>query len=193
MQRLERIESMLEGDPGGVAARPAPAPLRRCVDPEHGSRRGSTGRGGGPWSRRRRSIDLERVKELWPAVVDQLRDSGQELLSSLLEVARPVAVDADEHVVKVGFPPANAFNKRKAEAADARDRFTEAVLSIVGERLRPVFVLLDGDEAEAATAPGMSEDEVFERFKAEFDAEEVVETEPKSETETQPEPKEATG
>ena len=195
MQRLERLESMLEGDPGGVAASPAPA-APQVVEPEPpdpepapAEETPAEAEGPGPAA----VIDLERVKELWPAVVDQLRDSGQELLSSLLEVARPVEVDASEHVVKVGFPPANAFNKRKAEAADARDRFTEAVLSIVGERLRPVFVLLDGDEAEEATAPGMSEDEVFEHFKAEFDAEEVVEPEPKAQTETEPEPKEATG
>jgi hypothetical protein len=134
------------------------------------------------------TIDLERIKELWPAVVDQLRDSGQELLSSLLEVARPVAVDAEAAVVKVGFPPANAFNKRKAEAAEARDRFADAVKTIAGERLRPVFVLLEGDDAAEPDGPSLSDDEVFETFKAEFDAEEV-EPEPKPEQE----PKEATG
>ena len=55
-----------------------------------------------------------------------------------------MAVDVEDGVLKIGFPPATAFNKRKAETADARDRFSEAVRSIVGERLRPVFVLLDG-------------------------------------------------
>jgi hypothetical protein len=117
-------------------------------------------------------VDLEKLRELWPAVVDSLRDSGQELLSTLLEAARPVAVDVEEAVLKVGFPPAAAFNKRKAEATDARDRFTEAVRSIVGERLRPVFVLLEGEEQTPGTVE-LTPDELIERFKSEFDAEEI--------------------
>ncbi len=204
MQRLERIEAMLEsGQPGGPESARVESgpPVEQGPEPSAAEGPASAvARGSDPVSEAEAgpvaavadAIDLERFKELWPAVVDQLRDSGQELLSSLLEVARPVGVDAEDHVVKVGFPPANAFNKRKAEAADARDRFTEAVRSIVGERLRPVFVLLEGDEAEEAVGPGMSEDEVFERFKAEFDGEEEV-VEPEADTASEPEPKEATG
>ncbi len=83
---------------------------------------------------------------LWPAVIDQLRQGGSELLSHVLATARPVAVDIEEAVLEVGFPPSAAFNKRKAEASEARDRFAEAVKTIVGERLRPVYVLLDADD-----------------------------------------------
>jgi hypothetical protein len=118
-------------------------------------------------------VDLERVRDVWPAVVDQLRDSGQELLSTVLAAARPVAVEAGG-VLKIGFPSGAAFNKRKAEAGEARDRVAEAVRDIVGERLRPAFVLLEGDEAgkDDAESP-LSEEELLERFKSEFDAEEV--------------------
>ena len=73
----------------------------------------------------------------------------------------------------MGFPVGAGFNKRKAEAADARDRLAEAVQTIVGERLKPVYVLLEGEEAEeAAAAEGLSPDELFEQFKSAFDAEE---------------------
>ena len=67
----------------------------------------------------------------------------------MLGAARPVAVNVEEAVLEVGFPASAAFNKRKAEATEARDRFADAVKTIVGERLRPVYVLLEGDEAEA--------------------------------------------
>ena len=116
-------------------------------------------------------IDLERVLRVWPAVLDQVRQSGSAMLSALFEGARPVAVDSEEGVLRIGFPAGSTFNKRKAEAAEHRERFTEALRTIVGERLRPVYVLLDG---EAGTTEGqLDEEELLEKIKSEFDAEEV--------------------
>jgi hypothetical protein len=118
-------------------------------------------------------LDFERISGLWPAVLDQVRESGSELLSTVFAAARPVAVDVEQAVLKVGFPASAAFNKRKAEAQDARERFAEAVRTIVGERLRPVYVMLDGDEDAGDDAePQLSEEELIERLKSEFDAEE---------------------
>ena len=126
-------------------------------------------------------VDLDRVVELWPAVVDQVRESGSELLSTVIAAARPVAVETDgaAPALKVGFPPSAAFNKRKAEAQDARERLAEAVSTIVGERLRPVYVLLDAEEAADVIGADeqLSEDELIARLKAEFDAEEFDEAE----------------
>ena len=75
-----------------------------------------------------------------------------------------------DDILKLGFPPSAAFNKRKAEAQDARDRFAEAVRTIVGERLRPVYVLLDREPDPTAV---LSDEELIDRLKAEFDAEEL--------------------
>jgi DNA polymerase III subunit gamma/tau len=123
-------------------------------------------------------LDLERISGLWPAVIDQVRESGSELLSTVFAPARPVAVDLDQAVLKVGFPPSAAFNKRKAEAPEARDRFAEALRTIVGESLRPVYVLLDGEpEVAAEGEQPLSEDELIARLKSEFDAEEFEEAE----------------
>jgi hypothetical protein len=119
-------------------------------------------------------IDLERVVGLWPAVIEQVRESGSGLLSQILTAARPVAVNVEEAVVEVGFPASAAFNKRKAEATDARDRIAEAVKTIVGERLRPVYVLLESDEAAAEPESKLSEDELVELMRTEFDAEEYL-------------------
>ncbi len=120
------------------------------------------------------NLDLDKVLGLWPAVIDQVRAGGSELLSHFLAAARPVAVDVEKAVLEVGFPPSAAFNKRKAEAGEARDRFADAVRTIVGERLRPEFVLLDGEDAEAAAEAGLSEDELVELMRNEFDAEEYA-------------------
>ncbi len=124
-------------------------------------------------------MNLERIGGLWPAVLDQMRDSGSELLSTVFSVARPVSVDVERRVLEVGFPPSAAFNKRKAEAQEAREQFAEAVMTIVGERIRPTFVLLDGDDEEedAGAEPRFTEDELVERLKSEFDAEEFEEAE----------------
>ncbi len=108
---------------------------------------------GRPADRAAPTVDLERVRELWPGVLDSLRDSGQELLSTVLEAARPVAVDAEEGLLEVGFPESAAFNKRKAEAKDARELVARAVERILGVRLRLGFVLLDGDVVDDETAP----------------------------------------
>ena len=123
-------------------------------------------------------LDLERINALWPAVLDQMRDTGLELLSAVFSAARPVAVDLEQRLLEVGFPPSAAFNKRKAEAQDARERFTDAVATILGERLRPVYVLLEGDpNGEADAEQQLSEEELIEHLKAEFDAEEFKEAE----------------
>ena len=121
-------------------------------------------------------VDFERVVSLWPAVVDEVRESGSELLSAVFAAARPVAVEAQVSgpALKVGFPPSAAFNKRKAEAQDARERLADAVQTIVGERLRPVYVLLDAEEAADVVdgEEALSEEELIARLKSEFDAEE---------------------
>ena len=53
--------------------------------------------------------------------MDQVREQGSELLSHALSVARPIAVDVEQAVLQVGFPVSAGFNKRKAEAGDARE------------------------------------------------------------------------
>jgi DNA polymerase-3 subunit gamma/tau len=117
-------------------------------------------------------IDLERVLRVWPAVIDQVRQSGSAMLSALFEGARPIAVDSEEGILRIGFPAGSTFNKRKAEAAEHRERFTEALRTTVGERLRPVYVLLDGESAPEPEEQ-IDEEELLERIKSEFDAEEV--------------------
>ena len=50
-------------------------------------------------------------------------------------------------MLQVGFPASAGFNKRKAEAGDARTKVADAVKTIVGERLTRLR-LLEGEESE---------------------------------------------
>ncbi len=119
-------------------------------------------------------MELEDLVRLWPAVVDAVKEGGSGLLGQILSSARPVAVDVDEGTVEVGFPASAAFNKRKAEAKEARERVADAVRTIVGERLRPAYVLLEDDAVATPAEGGLSEDELIELMRTEFDAEEYV-------------------
>jgi DNA polymerase-3 subunit gamma/tau len=203
-ERIERLERRIGGggvpaEPGEATAAPvtpldpeeiearavaddagAETPGRRGVEPG-GDAGGTTAQtatsaalGEGSDPERDDALDLERIIGLWPAVVNQVRESGSELLSTVYAAARPLAVDAERAVLEVGFPPSAAFNKRKAEAQGNRERFAEAVRTIVGQSLRPVYVLLDTEGGDAGNGedPGLSEDELIARIKSEFDAEE---------------------
>ncbi len=174
-QRLERLERAVRaGDVGGGSGTGPGEPGQRQTAHAPSSTL-TVSRGESQTPRSDDATDLEKLQSLWSAIVEQVRESGSELLSHVLEAARPVAVDLQERVLTVGFPASAAFNKRKAESAEARDRFAEALRAIVGERLRPVYVLLDGEDegSVAADEPTLSEEEVIAMLRDELGAEEV--------------------
>lgn len=126
------------------------------------------------------SVELDKVVRMWPAVVEHVRESGSEVLSTYVESAKVLAVDAEKAVLSIGFPAGAAFNKRKAEAKENVDRIAESLSAIVGMRLRPVYELLEsepdpeGDAAPAAEPDPMAEDEIIDLIKTKFDAREVT-------------------
>jgi DNA polymerase-3 subunit gamma/tau len=129
---------------------------------------------------------LERVKELWPGVLEQMRQDGAGMLSAVVGIAKPVAVDEAASSVTIAFPPGSAFNRRKADDKDNRELVAKAILAVLGSPLRHDYTMLEEEpepepatptatgEVEAATG----ENELVERFIAEFDAEVVIDDEP---------------
>jgi hypothetical protein len=119
---------------------------------------------------------MEQVVKVWPAVLDQLMQTAP-ALAATFEGARPVAFDAAEGSVTVGFPVDHTFNKRKAEAPDKREQLTEALEIVLGQKLRPAYAVFDGEqappEAEAEQDGGVDHEALVEKIKSEFDAEEV--------------------
>jgi DNA polymerase-3 subunit gamma/tau len=120
-------------------------------------------------------LGLEQVTKVWPAVLDQLLQTAP-ALAATFEGARPVAVDTDERTVTIGFPADHTFNKRKAEAPDKRDQMAAALEAVLGQKLRPIYAVLDGEEAAPETETedgGVDHEALVEKIKSEFDAKEV--------------------
>ncbi len=119
-------------------------------------------------------LDLEQIVNTWPAVLDKLRETSP-ALAATFDGARPVSLD--EGALEVGFPAELTFNKRKAETPEKRELMADAIEDVLGERLRPTYVLLDGGAApveEAKASEGeIDHDAMVEKLKSEFDAEEV--------------------
>jgi hypothetical protein len=79
-------------------------------------------------------------------------------------------------MLRIGFPASAKFNKKKAEAKGNVERMTEAITVIVGQPMRPAYELIESDEQEATPAESteMTEDEMVDLIKDNFDASEVV-------------------
>ncbi len=169
LRRIERLEQRLGADRGAP-----PAPAQGASEPPAENRDPEPEELANPSPTEAEPVDLERIHRLWPAVLDQLRQAGAPALAALFEGASPVGVDREEATLTVGFPTSATFNKRKAEAPEKRQQLGEALLAVTAERLRPLYVVLNAEAAEAAAGEErIDEDQLLEHLKSEFDAEEV--------------------
>ncbi len=97
------------------------------------------------------------------------RPEENEVLSHALAAAAPIALDRDR--LTIAFPPGASFVKKKAEKG--RDLVANAVRGITGQSLA-----LDFELSEVAVTAGpatLDRDQLIERLRAEFGAEEVFE------------------
>jgi hypothetical protein len=117
---------------------------------------------------------FDEVVRTWPAVLDKLRETSP-ALAATFDGARPVSLD--DEGLRVGFPGELTFNKRKAETPEKRELMADVIEDVLGERLRPTYVLLDGEAAPTeeakASVDEIDHDALVEKLKSEFDAEEV--------------------
>jgi len=124
------------------------------------------------------ALDLAGLRELWPAVVDAIRAENA-LLGAALEKAQPIEVRDGE--ATFAFAREESFFKGTAERDEHRQRVAETVRSLAGTALRPRYELRDvapGETAPAAAAvAGPTDEELVDRFVAEFDAEELIDDE----------------
>jgi DNA polymerase-3 subunit gamma/tau len=116
------------------------------------------------------SIELGQIVSLWPAVAQAVGEENG-MLSAALSAATPTALEADR--LTIAFPSDAAFVKKKAE--QGRDIVAGAVRGMTGQALSLKFELSDS----VAPPPGpatLDHDQLIERLRAEFGAEEVFET-----------------
>ena len=121
-------------------------------------------------------LDLERLTQVWPAVLDAIRAAGSGPTASYFEGSRPTAIQPGK--IEIGFPPEASFNRRNAEKPERKALLVEALLSVTGEKLAVAFGDLESQpESPAGTppsAPRVDEEEFVQRVKSEFNAEEVI-------------------
>jgi len=197
LRRIEKLEQrdggsqaagpVAAGDPpppavakassGAVPPTPPPAAEEPPVDaqgPEASNEKDADDPSAGAGDPDASDLSLEQIVRVWPSVLDQLLQTAP-ALAATFEGARPVGFE--DGSVTIGFPADHTFNKRKAEAPDKREQMAAALETVLGERLRPVYAVLD---EKAASAPedggesgGMDHAALVEKIKSEFDAEEV--------------------
>jgi DNA polymerase-3 subunit gamma/tau len=111
-------------------------------------------------------LELEQVKALWPAVADAVGEENG-MLGAAIGAAQPAAIEGD--LLTVAFPADAAFVKKKAEAN--RELLANAVRGLTGHSLSLAFELSD-DWAAGAQAT-LDHEQLIERLRAEFGAEEI--------------------
>jgi DNA polymerase III subunit gamma/tau len=176
MFRIEQLEARLGGtaEPAvparesAEAAPPTPAPARSAgggsvaavaTDPKAEADPVPVG-----------AVDLEQLQAIWPAVAEAVTEENG-MLGAALGAARPMVIEGDR--VTVAFPPDAAFVKKKAEAN--RDLVARALRGLTGHTLGVVYELRE--DALPAGPALLGEEELIERLRAEFAAEEVFEEE----------------
>jgi hypothetical protein len=171
MFRIDQLETAA----GGAPAEPPPAPAQRPApkgsaavavqaEPQPESHTQPVG-----------SLELEQIVGLWPAIAEAVGEENG-MLGAALSAATPLEVAADR--LTIAFPTDAAFVKKKAEKG--RDLVANAVRGMTGQPLTLVFELSD-DAMPAAGPATLDHDQLIERLRAEFGAEEVFETMPDEE------------
>jgi DNA polymerase-3 subunit gamma/tau len=185
MFRIDQLEGALGKTDGGAAPAadsdaPASAPARASSAPAASPARASSARAtasaAAPAAAPRAeaspqpvgSVELDQIVTLWPAVAEAVAEENG-MLSAALSAATPTALEADR--LTVAFPADAAFVKKKAE--QGRDLVANAVRGITGQPLVLAFEL--SDVAPAAGPATLDHDQLIERLRAEFAAEEVFE------------------
>ncbi len=174
MFRIEQLEARLGQASEEVPETPVPAPSPAVSSPQRGGR--------GPSAavavdveeqvapRAVGSIELEQIQTVWPAVADAVCEENQ-MLGAALSAARPVSLEGAR--LAVAFPTDASFVKKKAEAN--RDLVQRALRGLTGQSLTVAYELRE--DAAAGGPVLLGEEELIERLRAEFAAEEVFDEE----------------
>jgi DNA polymerase-3 subunit gamma/tau len=186
MARIERLEARLQGAPTapptprspdepatpaarGQVAPPAPppsvvaepeaeaAPVVTAVataEPESGE------------------LTLPSLTRVWPAVLEEIGATSHRLAAALSE-AHPVSLEGVE--LTLVWPEGSALSRRQAEDPEKRELIVRTIRAVTGASLRLVHEVRAEHHpvAEDTAPPALSDDELVERFMAEFDAEEL--------------------
>ena len=171
--RIEQLERKLEGA-GSAPPAPTEAPAPPPESPPPAPRAAAGGAAAAPQAvaagepEEETELEIEFVRGLWPAALDAVR-SENAMVAALLGDARPSSIRGAQ--LTVSFPEGAEFSRKKADAN--RELLQTALRGLTGRSLGVTFDLSAPPPGEGEPRPAMSEDELLERLKAEFKAEEV--------------------
>jgi DNA polymerase III subunit gamma/tau len=176
MFRIEQLEARLSGEPE-LADEPQPAlPAETPVAPPRPAQRAAASAAVAVEAEPEQApqglgaLELDQLQAIWPAVADAVTEENG-MLGAALGAARPLALEGDR--LLVAFPPDAAFIKKKAEAN--RELVQRALRGLSGQAFNVAYELREADGGDGPAVLG--EEELIERLRAEFAAEEVFETE----------------
>jgi DNA polymerase-3 subunit gamma/tau len=173
--RIEQLERALEAE---SPESPKPAPRKAAEEPRAGNPEPAPASPAPAAS----GEPVVGIETLWPAVLERVRENedGGEMLAALLADARPASLADDELVLE--YPQSASFSKRKIADPVNSERLAEALRLVAGRPVAVRIELRDRDDEEEVKAaridPGLSEDQVVDRIKDTFDAEDLSEPEP---------------
>jgi DNA polymerase-3 subunit gamma/tau len=177
--RIEQLERRLEAGGAGEGAARAPSPPQQAPDPPPPPPPAPRASGpaaaaapqavAAPQDQPEGELDVELVRGLWPAAVEAV-SAENAMVAAALGKARPTSIEAG--TLTVTFPEGNEFACKTADRHAGL--LQESLRTLVGRSVGVRLELRGTEEAEqAAEAPPLSEEELLERLKAEFKAEEV--------------------
>ena len=170
--RLEQLEARARD--GGAHTAPAQAPVA-APSPRAEKPAAEEAEPAVPHADPDADLGLEQVRQLWQQVVLPQVGERSIPLGSILNDAKPVALDDDRLTVE--FPASGSFNRQVAEEAKNAAIVHEVVAEVTGRRLAVEFTVGTAGAHEAGEDEPASEDEFVSLFKSTFDAREVDEPE----------------
>jgi DNA polymerase-3 subunit gamma/tau len=171
--RIEQLERKLGASDTPKSEAPAPTPPEAPDPPApRAAAAGGAQAVAVPQEAPEDELDIELVRGLWPAALDAVREHNA-MVAALLGEARPSAISGSE--LTVSFPEGAEFSRKKADAN--RDLLQTALRGLTGRAVSVKFDLGAPPPGEGEPLAALSEDELLERLKAEFKAEEVFDDE----------------
>jgi DNA polymerase-3 subunit gamma/tau len=165
----ESPEPAAAAAPREVVASPAgaAAAVATAVEPEPASEPAPAPDASAP------EIDIDRLRELWPAVIDAVR-SENAMVGACLEGAHPASLEGDR--LTIAFPVLAGFSRKTVERN--RELLQASLKALTGRALALEYAASDEHVRGDAPVAALSEEELIERLKRDYGATEVFDDEP---------------
>ena len=117
-------------------------------------------------------VDIDQLRQLWPAVVDQVR-SENAMVGACLDAARPLEIEGAR--LTICFPTMGGFSRKTVEKN--RELVQTALRALTGCSFALDYEMNDDAAPDSPLAAGLSDEELIERLKRDYGATEIFDDE----------------